>query len=139
MQTLLARQQAADVRDDFFFGVFAHTPVVDELVVNSRTWATRVAVPLVGVRGRWIHVAATQGRDGATTLFVDGKPVATRWSKRPEEPLQAAKRVLIGGGANGREPRAVNQLFDGELDELLVYERALEAGEVEALAAGRRP
>jgi RNA polymerase sigma-70 factor (ECF subfamily) len=139
VQTLLARQQATGARDDFFFGIFAHTPRVDELVVNSRTWATRVATPLFGVRGRWIHVAATQARDGATTLFVNGKPVATRWSKRPQERLQAIKTVLIGGGANSTEPREVNQLFDGELDELLVYERALEATEIEALAAGGAP
>jgi hypothetical protein len=139
VHTLLARQQAADVRDDFFLGVFAHTPVDDELVVNSKTWATRVAVPLVRPRGQWIHVAATHERSGATTLFVDGKPVATRWSKRPQVPLQAAKKVVIGGGVNGREPRAVNQLFDGDLDELLVYDRALGEDEIQALAAGRVP
>jgi len=139
VQTVLARQQAVGARDDFFFGIFARTPELDELVVNSRTWATRVDAPLVGARGRWIHVAATHARTGATTLFVDGKPVATRWAKRPQERLQAAKMVVIGGGANGTEPDAVNQLFDGELDELRVYERALGAEEIEALAAGRAP
>ena len=95
VQTLLSRQQAGDVRDDFFLGVFARTPVDDELVVNSRTWSTRVAVPLPGARGRWIHVAATQARSGATTLFVDGKAVATRWSKRPQ--------VTASGGQAGRD------------------------------------
>ena len=139
VQTVLARQQAAGVHDDFFLGFFAHTPMVDELVVHSRTWVTRVDAPLFRARGRWIHVAATHARGGATTLFVDGKPVATRWSRRPQVPLQADKTLLIGGGVNGTEPRAVNQLFDGELDELLVYERALAAEEIEALAAGRRP
>jgi RNA polymerase sigma-70 factor (ECF subfamily) len=139
VQTVVARQQAADVRDDFFFGIFARTPALDELVINSRTWSTRVDTPLVGARGRWLHVAATQSHDGATTLFVDGKAVATRWAKHPQERLQGTKPILIGGGANGPEPQAVNQLFDGGLDELRVYERALGAEEIAALAAGPAP
>jgi RNA polymerase sigma-70 factor (ECF subfamily) len=139
VHTLLARQQASDPRDDFFFGIFTRTPEVDELVVNSRTWSTRVDAPLVGGRGRWIHVAATEARSGATTLFVDGQAVATRWATHPQERLQAVKALLIGGGANGTEPHAVNQLFDGELDELLLYERALGTDEIAALASNRSP
>ena len=139
VQTVLARQQAADVHDDFFLGFFAHTPMVDELVVNSRTWETRVDAPLFRARGRWIHVAATHTSAApprCSWTASQSPPAGQRAPRRRCKPPRPSSSEAAPTGPN---PARVNQLFDGELDELLVYERALAPEEIEALAAGRRP
>jgi hypothetical protein len=40
---------------------------------------------------------------------------------------------------NGPDPAAVRELFQGALDELVIYDRALAPDEIRALASGAQP
>ena len=75
----------------------------------------------------WHHLAGVR-RGAATTLFVDGVAVAMGEARLPAA-IGAGERVplVLGGG-----PRAG---FEGELADVSVWDRALEAGEISALVA----
>ena len=133
---LVARQlgQAAD--DFFFFGLLD-----GKLKVWSSLWqwpaqATR-PLPL----GRWVHVAFSHGRDGSTRLYQDGVLVGFVRRKKGlvERSALAAPRMTIGSGFNGPGEGQRVQQFSGAIDEVAVYDRALTAVEVAALAAGIQP
>ena len=46
--------------------------------------------------------------------------------------------LTLGGSVDAADPGDAGSLFEGALDEVLVYNRALEPSEVRALAAGGR-
>lgn len=76
----------------------------------------------------WQHVAAVK-QGGKLRLFVDGKQTAQSSSFDPSEyELNVDKPLQIGFGQN--------DYFFGRLRDLRIYHRALEAIELEALAAG---
>jgi RNA polymerase sigma-70 factor, ECF subfamily len=136
VQTVLARQKADGAGDDLFFGIFTRAPEVDELVFNSRTWMVRLGSTLPAGSGQWRHLAATHAADGQTTLYVDGQRVATRLSTRRGAVLAGARTLFIGAGSNGRSPAVVSQHFEGDIEDLLLYDRARADEEIGALAAG---
>jgi hypothetical protein len=75
--------------------------------------------------GRWYHVAVT--RSGSTyALFVDGVQVAT--STNQTDAIQNATAPLTIGGAEGN-------LFNGFIDEVDIFNRALSADEIHAIFA----
>jgi hypothetical protein len=90
--------------------------------------------------GRFVHVAATlNDSTGLMRLYLDGDVVAeTMTSVRPFGPLDAQQVPGLGIG-NIQEPAQsrFNQPFDGLIDELSIYSRALSAEEInEIVAAG---
>jgi hypothetical protein len=97
----------------------------------SHTTIHAVEPPLDG----WVHVAFTHA--GRTTrIFIDGRPVVERddtWSKGTG--LGTSAPVVVG--ALVREPGVPWQHLDGAIDELWMYDRALGADEIAALAAAR--
>jgi RNA polymerase sigma-70 factor (ECF subfamily) len=130
-RTMVARQKGEGQSDHFFLGI-----VNRHLFVQSDLFGRRVFGPPV-TAGVWTHVAATF-RDGVTILYVDGVEVGrTVGPKGPE--LELGKPLVIGGGMNGPAGGPATQRFRGDLDELLVYDRALARDEVAALAAGVQP
>jgi hypothetical protein len=82
------------------------------------------------ITGQWIHMVGTY--DGQSMrLYVDGKEIGNR-------PLSGKIRVddnpiTIGGEENGPVPQDVENGFDGYIDDVRFYNRALNQGEVEAL------
>ena len=90
---------------------------------------------------RWIHVAGTY--DGSRMrLYVDGveigsKPLAGQvqvntclsWEP-PGGVCVTDNPVTIGGEENGSLPRVVDGEFDGRIDEVRLYNRALSAAEI---------
>jgi dihydrofolate reductase len=83
--------------------------------------------------GRWHHVAAVRTRaTGAIRLFVDGKQEAA--GKGGTQSLTAPAGLMLGMLQTGIHP------FRGSLADVRLYDRALSAGEVAALAraAGRK-
>jgi hypothetical protein len=80
--------------------------------------------------GKWYHVAVTRS-GSAYTLYIDGVPVITEHDYRtipdPNVPL------TIG--------RSEHYYFDGQIDEVEIFNRALSAGEIAAIynagAAGK--
>jgi hypothetical protein len=120
-------------RNYFFFGF-----VDDQLHVMSSGWEGGLWAPVPEAPGRWMHVAFTHDLDRTTKLYVDGIEVA-RSTGRPRRMGATDRPLVVGAGLDGSERGRVTQLFEGTLDELLVYQRALDEAEVRALAAGIAP
>jgi Concanavalin A-like lectin/glucanases superfamily len=90
-----------------------------------------IVVPLM----QWTHVAATY--DGALLiLYVSGVAVQTYSIAGP--PLAPTQKSLILGARND-DFAGIYEVLGGQLDEVVVYDRALSAAEVAAVAAGTGP
>ena len=80
------------------------------------------------VPGQWQHLASTW--DGTTKpIYIDGVELATSGGAAI---VYDAGPMLIGCDANTGSSAA---FFVGSLDDLQIYDRALNAGEIGALAA----
>jgi RNA polymerase sigma-70 factor (ECF subfamily) len=129
---LVTRQLGQSYRDQFFFGFAA-----DGLRVVSHAWKGWSVLGQLPSQEQWFHAAFTH--DGGTTrLFVDGVEVA-RSQGRVMPQGELATSFTIGAGRYGKKPTQVRQRFDGAIDEILVYDRALAPEEVRALASGATP
>jgi concanavalin A-like lectin/glucanase superfamily protein len=127
-QTIAGRQKGRGRVHDFFFGL-----VNGQLNVTSRTWRKRLDVPLPPAPGPWRHVAFTRSADGAVALYADG--VLLRRIKGRRQPIGGTTSPLtIGGGITGPDPTHADELFAGDLDEVVAFARALSDAEIAALA-----
>jgi hypothetical protein len=105
----------------------------------SHVWRSTTRRPMPATGDRWFHLAAVHRDDGGTRLYLDGLEIGkSTWSRRVllgggDTPL------MIGGGINSPNPEDVTELFEGALDELVLYERALSVDEIAALAARKQP
>jgi hypothetical protein len=79
----------------------------------------------------WYHVAATYDTTVGAQVYIDGVLDASNPNTDGIDTNQFS--MLIG-----ENPEAVNRLFDGMLDEIMLYNRALSEGEILYLA-GERP
>jgi hypothetical protein len=128
MRAVVARQQGNQSRDELLLGFVG--PLV---FFRSHRWAERLyhRVPLTSER--WIHVAATVDAEGTGRLFVDGVVVEEGRADRP--PTSGGRHPLIIGGAiNGSDPRRGIELFEGLIDEVRLFDRALTPAEIARLA-----
>jgi RNA polymerase sigma-70 factor, ECF subfamily len=132
-RALVSRQLETGRLDELFFG-FAN----GDLVFVSHAWNGRVSRPLPADASGWIHVAVTRTPDGTITLFANGAELAHAPSARVTLP-RGGNPIIIGASVNDRDPRRTETRFDGAIDELLVYDRALGASEIAALAARQQP
>ncbi len=96
-------------------------------VVNDRSIYTGTPVA-----GRWIHLAGVY--DGRLMrLFLNGTEIGRQ---RQSGSIQVDDNpVTIGAEENGAESLVVDGEFDGQIDEVRIYNRALNAPEIRALAA----
>jgi hypothetical protein len=88
------------------------------------------------VLGQLIHVAATlDDATGAMRLYENGTMVAERFTTiRPFRDLDPASNPSIGIGNHGGYPTTPHKMFfDGLIDELSLYNRALTAEEVQSI------
>lgn len=109
--------------------VFLHTPDAApnvNLVVDANT---------IGVNtrdGRWHHLAAT--REGASVrLYLNGREVARSDAGTGKMPLAGEFMHL------GRDVRTGNTMFNGSLDQVRFWQRALAANELSAIQQGTAP
>ena len=77
--------------------------------------------------GEWDHLAGTYA-DGTQKLYVNGELVGEIASAPNVNPSQ---ELLIGAGANERDTH--QYLFKGKIDEVRVYDRALNEAEITAV------
>jgi hypothetical protein len=82
-------------------------------------------------------VAFTHTADGTTRLYLDGVEVARNQVERRK--LTGTAGPLMIGAGHSRKVREMGQRFEGAIDELCLYNRALSDEEVAALAAGAQP
>jgi hypothetical protein len=91
-----------------------------------------VRVTAAGTRLDWVHVAMTY--DGATLrLFRNGVDVGSEAITRPFVP--SSKPFYIGLNKNG----STDQAFEGQLDDVVIYSRALPGPAIRDLANGGSP
>ena len=75
----------------------------------------------------WTHVAAVKDGTGTVSLYVSGRATSTGTLNAPHPSFRTAIGCVVQ-----REPRS---FFAGSIDEVRIYNRALSAEEVRALAA----
>ncbi len=94
---------------------------------STEYWAS-TANPVAD--GNWHHVAATEDRSGGATgtqLYVDGSPVAVFPAFASSNTLLNTEKLVIGA----QEPAgAPTGWFNGQIDEVEIFTRALTATEV---------
>lgn len=128
----------------YFLGVDGHGHPGFKVQAGSR-WEELVSEERIA-RSRWVHVAgAYDAESGAMTLFVDGSPVKRRVVgpgpvRVPPDPIRIGK---------GKPRRPVDPVrrntfeaeygFDGLIDEVRVYDQALEPATIRALYEQLRP
>jgi RNA polymerase sigma-70 factor, ECF subfamily len=134
VRALVTRQYGAGVLDNFHFGLRD-----DQLWMRTRFRGQATVAPFPPARGHWYHLAATLESTGRTRLYIDGEEVIQR-RRDGQPPLGGGSNpLIIGGGVNGPDSGQVNELFQGVIDELLVYARKLDPAELRALASGMQP
>jgi hypothetical protein len=112
-----------------------------DLVVTSRAWRANLVYPLPTTGDGWVQAAFTHAKDGSTRLYVDGIEVG-RSTARPRTAVHVTGPLSIGGGLPGPGPAVPGrprQPFHGAVDNVLLYDRALDRDEIARLAAGTRP
>jgi hypothetical protein len=107
------------------------------LVVASDLPGTHACSAATSTRlNRWVHVAGTfDGQIGR--LYMDGVEVCN--VPRPVAlGSGSGNPIIIGGNANDAGPDP-GDIFQGTMDDLVFYSRALSSSEIQALAAGGEP
>ena len=104
------------------------------LGTSGSFWPFNFSGPPVAA-DRWTHVAVTVEGGKRLTLFVDGKPAAMK--DIIEDPKPNNEPIVIGREAWGGEegPQAA-AFFQGLMDEVKLWKRALTPEEVAAEAGG---
>jgi hypothetical protein len=88
-----------------------------------------VSAPGEYADGTWHHVSLTRDDDNVT-LFVDGSPVATAAAIEGSVSDDARTGIRFGARVDG-----INNPLRGAIDEAWLFDRALTAAEIQALAA----
>jgi hypothetical protein len=105
-----------------------------QMSINAgNTYQGRVTSGVDLPQQRWVHLAGTF--DGATArIYVDGRESgsAAYGMGIPDEQTP----LLVGGSASAK---GVSTLLAGQLDEVILYDRALTAEEIASLASGAQP
>ncbi len=101
----------------------------------TRVWNSEV-ISTSGLNladGRWHHIAHVFGPPvGGQRLYVDGVPVAS--GSKANSDFDWQQRINIGYSVDSPQP-----FFSGQLDEVAVWNEALSAAQIRALAQGALP
>lgn len=119
------------------FGQHYHLSVNDQrqaiLFINTTTAGQQViGGPPTFPQQTWVHLAGTY--DGShIRLYVNGAEVNSQAVSGPL--VTETNPVILSGNGNGG-PSVVSEFVPGQLDEVMLYRRALGADEIAELAAG---
>ncbi len=83
--------------------------------------------------GTWHHFAASYGASSGLKVYVDGHTYASNDQLRGPLASGTTSSFLIGNSENGKEP------YFGDIDEVRIYDRVLEPGEIRLLAQQAAP
>lgn len=82
----------------------------------------------------WTHVAATWDRNaGRTVLYIDGAEVSAQSVPTNLQVSQTTVPLLVGAYNDNSVGTAPRSLFNGQIDEVMLYNRALSAEEIAAV------
>ena len=90
-------------------------------------------------RGLWFHAAATVDAAGTARIYINGEEVKRNLKEGRPSLGGGTNPLIIGGGINRPDADFVREVFQGALDELLIYDRALSPEEMVSLANGQQP
>lgn len=103
--------------------LFVTTPASGQIVLGS---------PMAVAQQTWIHLAGTY--DGSVArLYVNGVEVQ---NLAVSGPFAAETNPVVLSGNGNDTSRAVSELVPGQLDDVMLYRRALSADEVARIAGG---
>jgi sugar lactone lactonase YvrE len=120
--------------DPYSLGVLSNGNLRFEVVGLNGASAMSVNTPMP--IGQLVHVAGTlDDASGAMRLYINGELMSqTTTSVRPFRDLDPASNPSIGIGNHGGYPTSPHNFpFDGQIDELSVYNRALTSDEVQGI------
>jgi hypothetical protein len=121
----------------YFFGIDAHGQVGLKLSVDGKLYecSSKRAIPLL----KWSHTAATFEKTKGILLYINGKPAGSLSVQGLMTPAQG-QDLLLGKSHmkmypmyTEREPsrkQLSNMIFDGLIDEVKIYGRALSDEEI---------
>jgi RNA polymerase sigma-70 factor (ECF subfamily) len=133
LRTIVARQRGDGTQDDFYLGLSGRS------VVFSSTEQALLVARSDFPTGAWFHLAAVRTAAGVVSIHLNGVETGRRSGTPPAARTATGKPVLLGAAVNGPDPAVVSQKLKGAVDEVILYDRALSAAEIAALAAGGRP
>lgn len=104
-------------------------PVRFAITTSGSTGEQRIDGPAALTVGTWQHLAVVLGPGAGGTLYLNGVPVTTNVgvTLRPVD-LAPMPNLWLGRSQSAGSPH-----FDGQLDEVRIYDRALSAAEIAAL------
>jgi hypothetical protein len=126
--TIASRQEATTIDQHYHIGFYRDGVPTTFIKTENRTSIRRGPAP-APIR-TWVHLASTY--DGSIVRFyIDGQEVMN-------EPLTGrfvpdTTPFVLGGNGNAGE---ITERFAGRIDEIMLYRRALSAGEIAMLHAG---
>jgi len=123
---VIASRHLGPSTENFFHFSFAE----DQLRVWGHSWRGWTAHELRALESDWIHVAFTHAGP-RSRLFVDGRLVAHDDDHGVRGIGTASGPLIIGGAQHGA---GIWQHFDGAIDEVRIYGRALSDAEIAALS-----
>jgi len=133
--SVLAKWLGTGNQRQYFFGVNSSNGVSLSLSPDG-TAASAIIIASTGADislNSWYHIAATLdvGAD-SYLLYVNGSEVATSGSTAIANLFNSSGSVNIGSTKDGTD-----DLFDGQIDDVRIYNRVLSASEIEVIAKGR--
>lgn len=114
--------------DNIVFAQNANTDEVFFEVYNGGSTTKIIAPPGSWKVGSWQYYAATIEADGNATIYIDGNPVATGLTNKPINMARSNKYI---GKSNWGD-----NYYQGYMDDLRVYSRALSQSEIIDLTSG---
>jgi hypothetical protein len=131
--------QQRNHRAGYFFGIDDFGRVGLHLAIDGK-WHECTSEQVIPFMTKWSHIAGTFSRDGGITVYIDGKvasglPVKGRFTPADDVDLQIGrnhKKTKMNPKALVR-PEVnfpTSYSFDGIIDELKIYDRALTADEI---------
>jgi RNA polymerase sigma-70 factor (ECF subfamily) len=133
VRALVSRQFGTGAEDTFHFGFKD-----DQLWMRSRIKGGPTHAFAPRPRGLWFHAAATVDVAGTARIYINGEEVKRNLKEGRPSLGGGTNPMIIGGGINTPDD-FVREVFQGALDELLIYDRALSADEMVSLANGQQP
>ena len=142
-----------------FVGIIASTGDEDGDIANGGATSRDIVTDQDVPTGEWAHLAATLG-DDTITVYLNGE-AAGEYTVNPAGAIEPDGSNVTGDlgidfvdtdgsftgfGASGNGPEHVDTngdftrlFYDGLLDEVAIWDRALDEGAIQLLAAGTRP
>jgi hypothetical protein len=131
--TIASREDAATI--DQHYHISFDDKVFPTCFLKTENGGLRLTVQTAAAHNTWIHIACTY--DGSTgRLYVDGQPIGGQGAQSLTGRFVAdTTPVILGGNGNGPD-MGVTERFPGRIDEIMLYRRALSAGEIAQLHDG---